>query len=74
MAACCEIVAHSANDMFLKHEYLIVDLGFSHPVFVDWEFLSDCLVTAYLYLSLGGILYSNYEKFLHVSHQFGKPL
>ena len=33
MASCWEIAAHSANDMFFKYKYLIVNLVFFTSVF-----------------------------------------
>ena len=41
-AAYWEIAAHSAYDMFCKYKYLIVNLVFSPPRFLEWDFLSDC--------------------------------
>ena len=37
-----EIVAHSAYDMFSWYKYLIVNLVFSPPRFLEWESFSDC--------------------------------
>ena len=36
---------HSAYDMFSWYKYLSVFLVFSHPRFVEWEFLSDCAIS-----------------------------
>ena len=35
-----KIAAHTANDMFSKYKYLIVNLVLP-PKFLDWQFLSD---------------------------------
>ena len=42
MAAYWEIATHSANDMFSKYKYQIVNLVFFPHRFLEWELLSDC--------------------------------
>ena len=42
MAAYWGIAAHSAYDIFSWYKYIIVNLVFPIPRFVEWEFLSDC--------------------------------
>ena len=42
MAAYWEIAAHSVYNMFSKYKYRIVNLVFSPPRFLEWEFLFDC--------------------------------
>ena len=37
-----KIAAHSADGMFSWYKYLIVNLVFSPPRFLEWEFFSDC--------------------------------
>ena len=37
-----KIAAHSAYDMFSWYKYLIVNLVFFPPGFLEWESLSDC--------------------------------
>ena len=37
-----EISAYSAYDMFYKYKCLIVNLVFSPPRCLEWEFHSDC--------------------------------
>ena len=41
--------AHSACDMISWYKYLSVILVFSHPRFMEWEFLSDCAISWYLF-------------------------
>ena len=64
MAACWEIAAHSAYDMFSKYKYLIVNLGFpqlglwSGIFFLIVPFPDHCLrVPSYhsMRLSIGGL-------------------
>ena len=44
MAAYWEKAAHSANDMFFKYKYLIVNLGFAHLGFWSGDFF---LITSF---------------------------
>ena len=37
-----KIAAHSAYNMFSWYKYLIVNLFFSPPRFLEWESFSDC--------------------------------
>ena len=37
-----KIAAHSDCDMFSWYKYLIVNLVFSPPRFLEWESFSDC--------------------------------
>ena len=41
MAAYWEIAAHLAYDVVFLYKYLTASLVFSHPRFLEWEFLSD---------------------------------
>ena len=48
MAAYWEIAAHSAYDMLSQYKHLNVNLVLFPPRFLEWEFLSDCIIV-YLY-------------------------
>ena len=50
MADYWEIAAHWDYDIFSWYQYLSVNLVFSHPSFLEWEFFSvPFLIIAYLY-------------------------
>ena len=55
MATYWKVAAHSAYEVFSWYKYLIVNIVFSPPRFLECESLSDCaffLIFAYLYLFL----------------------
>ena len=64
MAAYWEIAAHSAYDMFSK--YLIVNLFFFPPRFLECEFLSDCAFSRSLptCTSFFNVIIQHYHQFM----------
>ena len=78
MAACWEIAAHSAYDMFYKYKYLIVNLVLSHLGFWSGNFIliapfpDRCLLVPFYLSKTSQIILDLHPGFSHMEDKKAK--